>query len=112
MIKELIILASAIDLLLSYVYVRQFRKMFPKLNWQQLEANPIIRLSWNFFGFGYGYIFSAVLIIVFWIFLVRIISINWLYFSSGLLSMMIIYHFLNFSQLKTLEKQTGGKDGN
>ncbi len=104
MIKYIIILLSCIDLLLSYLYLRQFIKMFPKTNYIILEANPLIRLSLKLFGFPKGMFISSPFVIVMWIVIVSLLSYEWLYFAMGILSMMLIYHYVNYNQLKVLER--------
>lgn len=104
MIKIIIVMFSCLDLLLSYLYLKQFIRMFPNLNYTQLEANPIIKFLLLKYKFPKGMYLAIPLVILAWIVIVNLAEYRWLYFSLGLLGMMVIYHFVNFNQLKTLEK--------
>ena len=104
MIEYIIIFLSFMDLLLSYLYLKQFIKMFPKTNYIILEANPFIKLSLKLFGFPIGMFVSIPFVIGMWILIVNLLEYQWLYFAMGTLSMMLIYHYVNYNQLKVLEK--------
>lgn len=103
LIQIAILLLSIIDITATHFYVSTFHAKFPKLDYTQLEANPILRFSWKTFGLKLGSIIGG--IIVFSILFLLIYNINpkWQYFFLGMLTMMVVYHLLNFNQLAMLK---------
>lgn len=101
-LQIIMIVLSLVDLTATYFYISAFHTKFPQLDYLSLEANPILKMSMQKLGLPWGYVLGAV--IVFAIFLLLIFSITekWQMFLTGALSMMCIYHILNFSQLAAL----------
>ena len=102
-LQILLLAMSLIDLGATFFYVSTFHTKFPTIDYTTLEANPILRMAWKQFGLHWGMIIGG--IIVFGIFALLIFTIQdkWKQFFAGALSMMIIYHILNFSQLARMK---------
>jgi len=98
---------SLIDLTATYFYVSTFHVKFPQLDYTTLEANPILRMAWKKFGLNAGMIFGGVIVLGLASLIALTAPEKWQFFFAGLLTMMIVYHFLNFSQLAAL-KPVGG----
>lgn len=101
-IQILIMVMSLIDITATYFYVSTFHAKFPQLDYTTLEANPILRMSWKKFGLGLGTIIGGFIVFSILSLIVLTASEKWQIYLAGVLSMMIIYHFLNFSQLAAL----------
>lgn len=102
-LQIIILILSLFDLTATYLYASQFHAKFPQLDYTTLEANPILRMSWRKFGLKAGMIIGGIIIFSLLILIVLSIEINWQYFLAGALSMMVVYHFLNFAQLAALK---------
>ena len=102
-----ILIMSLIDLTATYYYVSTFHQKFPQLDYKTLEANPVLRMAWKQWGLGVGMIIGGLIVFA----LATLVTLNaqndWQWYLAGALSMMIIYHFLNFAQLAAL-KPVGG----
>lgn len=101
-IQILILIMSLIDLGATYFYVSTFHTKFPTLDYTTLEANPILKMAWKNLGLGKGMIVGGLIVFSILTLLVFSMSEKWQWFFAGTLSMMIIYHLLNFSQLARL----------
>lgn len=99
----IILIMSLIDLGATYLYVSSFHQKFPTLDYTVLEANPILRYSWKTLGLNLGMIVGGLIVFAILTLIVLNIPEKWLYYLSGVFTMMIIYHFLNFSQLAQLK---------
>ena len=99
-IQIIIIVLSLLDLTASYFYITTFNNKFPNQDPTIIEANPILKMSIQHFGILKGMIFGGLL--VFSILLLVILTLNFKfhYYLAGVLSMMLIYHTLNFNLLK------------
>ena len=97
-----ILLLSCLDLFFTFKYVDTFREKFPDKDYKQLEANPIIRKMWDMFGFGKGMLISVPIILLGWSLFCFVAPDNIKYFGSGMLTMMMAYHYLNWAQLRVL----------
>ena len=84
-----------------------FHNKFPELDYTTLEANPILRMAMKQLGLGKGMLVGGIIVFTILILIVLTISEKWLYYLLGVFSMMLIYHFLNASQLAAL-KPVGG----
>lgn len=102
-IPIIILILCILDLSATYNYVNTFHKKFPNLDYKSLEANPILRNCWNWFGLNIGMIIGGLIVFSLVIFLVFSLSTNWLYFFMGTFSMMLIYHLLNWIQLSNIK---------
>ena len=102
-INIIILCMCLVDLVATYNYVATFNKKFPQLDYKQLEANPILRTSWKFWGLKLGTIIGGAFVFAMVFFLVFTISTNWKWFFTGVFSMMLIYHILNWVQLGNLK---------
>ena len=105
-LQILVMCMSLIDLTATYLYVSTFHSKFPQLDYTTLEANPVLRTAWKTLGLNLGMIIGGLVVFTLLSLLVLNISNNWQWFFCGTLSMMIIYHALNFMQLAAL-KPTG-----
>ena len=94
---------SLIDLGTTYLYANSFHNKFPKLDYTILEANPIIKYSWKTLGLNLGMIVGGLIIFAILFLITMNLSEKWLWYLMGVFTMMIIYHFLNFSQLAALK---------
>lgn len=101
-IKIAIIIMTLIDLTATYNYVSAFHKKFPEQNHLSLEANPILRTAWSKFGLERGTIYGGVIILGLSLLVMMIFSREGLFFYAGTLFMMIIYHGLNWQQLRLM----------
>jgi hypothetical protein len=102
-IEIIIICMCIVDLLATYNYVNTFNKKFPKLDYKTLEANPILRNSWNLWGLKLGTIIGGTIILGLVVILAFTLTINFKYYFMGVFSMMLIYHLLNWIQLTNLK---------
>lgn len=102
-LQIIIMIMSILDLGATYFYVSTFHAKFPQLDYTTLEANPILRMSWKQFGLGTGMIIGGIVVFALLSLLTLTASEKWQIYLAGVLSMMIIYHFLNFSQLAALK---------
>ena len=102
-LQILLIVMSLIDLTATYFYVSTFHNKFPTLDYTSLEANPILRMAWQKLGLTWGTIVGGAIVFSILVLLVFTISDKWRMFFAGTLSMMCIYHLLNFSQLLKLK---------
>lgn len=106
-IQIVILIMSVLDLTATYFYASTFHEKFPKLDYTTLEANPILRMSWRHFGLNIGMIVGGIIVFALLTLLTLSISDKWQYYLFGALTMMLIYHFLNFSQLAALKPVAG-----
>lgn len=99
-IQIIILILSLVDLTASFFYVSTFHAKFPKEDFTQIEANPILKNSMKYFGITKGMLFGG--IIVFGILLLLVLSMqeNYHYYLAGVLTMMNLYHWLNFNLLR------------
>lgn len=102
-ISIIILVLSILDLSATYLYISNFHKKFPQLDHIALEANPILRTAMRHFGIAKGIIYGGVVVFLILLLIVLTSTEKWLYYLCGALSMMLIYHFLNFSQLAALK---------
>jgi len=100
-IQIIILILSLLDLSLSYLYINTFHNKYPEQDPTIIEANPILKNSIKHFGIVKGMIFGG--LIVFSILLLIVLSAkeNYHYFIAGALTLMSVYHFLNFQLLRT-----------
>jgi hypothetical protein len=99
-IQIIILILSLADISASFLYVNQFHNKYPEQDPTIIEANPILKFSIKQFGIKLGMIFGG--IIVFGIMLLVVLNVkpNMHYYLAGVLTMMCIYHFLNFKLLR------------
>ena len=102
-IEIIILIMCLIDLWATYNYVHEFNKKFPKLDYKTLEANPILRKSWEWFGLNTGMIIGGIIVFTLVLFLVFTLVTNWKWYFMGVFSMMLIYHILNWIQLMNIK---------
>ena len=109
-IIPIILIMSIIDIVATYNYVNTFNKKFPKLNYKKLEANIIVRYCWDKLGMKIGSIAAGLITFTILIILVSLVTENNRYFIAGALFMMLIYHLLNYEQLKTIKNANNKKN--
>lgn len=98
-----IIILSLLDLGATYLYINSFHKKFPTLDYTTLEANPILKLCMKYFGLTKGMLIGGIIVLVILLLIVFSLVEKWAYYLAGAFTMMLIYHFLNFSQLLALK---------
>ena len=103
LIPTIILIMCLIDLWATYNYVHTFNKKFPSLDYKSLEANPVLRKSWDIFGLNKGMIIGGIIVFLIVCVMVFTLTNEWLYFFMGTFSMMLIYHLLNWIQLSNLK---------
>ncbi len=103
LIVIIILVMSLIDLGATYLYLNTFHTKFPTLDYKALEANPILKLAMTQFGLVKGMIIGGIIVLAILVLIVLSISDNWLYYLTGVFSMMLVYHLLNLSQLAALK---------
>jgi hypothetical protein len=91
------------DLLATYNYVNTFNKKFPSLDYKSLEANPILRQCWTWFGLNIGMIIGGAIVFTLVLFMAFTLVDNWRWYFMGVFSMMLIYHLLNWVQLSNIK---------
>ena len=102
-IPIIILVMCLVDLFATYNYVATFNKKFPKLDYKTLEANPILRKSWDMFGLNKGMLIGGIIVFLIVCVMVFTLTNEWRYFFMGAFSMMLIYHLLNWVQLMNLK---------
>lgn len=102
-LQIIIIILSLVDLTATYFYITTFHAQFPTLDATKLEANPILRMAMQKFGIKLGMIIGGVIVFSILCLIIFSAELNWLWFLTGVLSMMVIYHLLNFSQLVAMK---------
>lgn len=106
MIKLIIIILitlSLLDLGATYLYLNSFHKKFPLLDYKTLEANPVFRLAMSHFGLTKGMLIGGIIVFAILLLIVFSLTEKWLYYLAGVFTMMLVYHFLNFSQLANIK---------
>src|SRR3990167_4639625 len=98
-LQIIILILSVIDLGATFLYISTFHNKFPQLDYTTLEANPILRMAMKNLGLVKGMIVGGLIVFAILVLLVLTIPDKWQYYLSGVFTMMIVYHFLNFSQL-------------
>ena len=101
-LQIIIIVLSLLDLTASYFYVSTYHDKFPNANYTQIEANPILKMSLNLFGIEKGMIFGGLIVFSIMLLVILTLKINFHYYLAGVLSMMLIYHLLNFNLLRAM----------
>lgn len=102
-IPIIILVMCLIDLTATYNYVTTFHKKFPQLDYKSLEANPVLRKSWDIWGLNKGMIIGGIIVFLIVCVMVFTLTNEWRYFFMGVFSMMLIYHLLNWVQLSNLK---------
>jgi len=102
-LQIIILILSVIDLGATFLYISTFHNKFPQLDYTTLEANPILRMAMKNLGLVKGMIVGGLIVFAILVLLVLTIPDKWQYYLSGVFTMMIVYHFLNFSQLANLK---------
>lgn len=105
-----IMVMSILDMLATYNYLKTFHKKFPKLDYTQLEANPLLRYWIKKKGMKQGMITGGIQVfLILCIVMYLLADLNWLYYMAGTFSMMLIYHFANSVQLSNMKPKRGKK---
>ncbi len=108
-IETFVILAFLLDMLLTGLYLNEYKKRFPKNDWTLSEANPILRACVRKWDLVDGIVYGG--IIIFFILLVIMVLSPWKvrYFLGGMYSMSVLYHWVNFQALKRLRSKEKSK---
>ncbi len=110
-INYFLILGFALDLILTYKYLKIYAAKFPDKDFTVIESNPLIRFTIKQFGVGHGVAAGGVIILGILIILLKLLPVNWKFFLAGVYYMMVTFHLTNFLALKRMQ---GGeiKNGN
>lgn len=99
--------AFGIDMYYTHKYISLYKEKFPEKPYEQIEANPIIRILIKKYGISCGVLFSTGLIGTFiFCLLAYVFNTNWNYFLFGVYIMMLVFHSKNITMLKSLEAKT------
>lgn len=94
---------SIFDLGATWYYLKSFNDKFPNVDYKTLEANPILKLAMTHFGLTKGMIIGGIIVFAILLLIVFSMTEKWLYYLTGVFSMMLIYHLLNIGQLTNLK---------
>lgn len=97
-----VLIASVIDLTLTYNYLKIYREKFPKKDFVVIEANPLIRFCIRSCGLGEGIFRSAFIILPLLVLLLYFLPTNWDFFLAGTFYMMLTFHLTNLLALKRI----------
>ena len=93
---------SCIDLISTYVYVRNYKQWQPEKPYNVIENNPLLVFLWNIFGLILGTIIGSVIILS----LIYIVAKSAHPIVVGILFLFLCYalfnHYTNISLLKNL----------
>lgn len=96
------------DLILSHIYMSNYKKQFPKGDWTLVEANPIIRYFIRKLDLDFGMIVGGIIVAVILALIINYTGNSFHFFLLGVYYMMCTFHFLNFMALRRLRKLKGG----
>lgn len=99
-IQIIILVLSLLDLSASYLYITKFHQKFPEQDPTIIEANPILKMAIREFGINVGMLVGGLLVFGIILLLVFNAKQNLRYFLAGMLTMMNVYHWLNFNLLR------------
>lgn len=102
-LQIIILCLSVLDLAATYLYISSFHAKFPTLDYTQLEANPLIKMAMKQWGIKVGMLVGGLLVFLILTLVVLNLKSDWQFYLAGVLSMMLIYHVLNFTQLAALK---------
>ncbi len=109
-INYLLIIGCLLDLLLTYNYLRLYKKQFPNKDFAIIEANPLIRNFIRRFGLLDGVVYSGGIILFILTLLIAFLPVNGKFFLAGAYYMMVTFHLTNYLALKRLDVR-GLKNG-
>lgn len=101
-IEIAVLIASVVDLTLTYNYLKIYRNKFPKKDFILIEANPLIRSCIRSCGLGEGIFRSGFIILPVITFVLYLLPTNWDYFLAGIFYMMLVFHLTNYLALKRM----------
>ena len=107
MIPILIILVFAVfllDMLLTYHYIKTYKKMYPKSAWWLAEANPILKICMQKLGLGKGVVFGTMIIGFMLAISLKVLPGYYGIFLLGMYFSTNIHHFANWQAMKRLIK--------
>ncbi len=107
MINFFVILGSVLDLILTYNFLKLYKKRFPKKDYTAVETNPLIRNAVRSMGLSEGMALSGAIILAILIVILSVIPYHWKYFLAGVYYMMVCFHLINFLSLKRMEVKNG-----
>ena len=116
-INYALIIGCLLDLLLTYNYLKVYRKKFPKKDFAVIESNPLIRYFIRNYGLGDGMLISGSIISAIVVVIINIGNINFKFFLAGAYYMMIAFHLTNLlalNRMKVISRKTvkGGSNKN
>lgn len=98
----LVLCLSLFDLFMTWNMLHTFETKFPDKDVTVLEQNPIIRFFTLKFGVTNGMLLVAPLILGLWYIIIRRTVYEFKFFALGVLTMMGVFHLLNWLQLRSL----------
>lgn len=110
LINFFLIVGSILDLFLTYKYLGEYKKKFPKKDWTVIEANPLIRYCVKAKGLGEGILVAGTVILFIFVGLINVLPERWKFFLAGTLYMMNVFHLLNFLAIKRIKLEGGKKN--
>lgn len=110
MIEFFVILGLILDLILTYNFLKIYKKRFPKKDYTVVETNPLIRTAIRKMGLNEGMALSSVIMIMMLMVILKMIPYEWRYFLAGVYYMMVCFHLINFLSLKRMEVKNGRRN--
>ena len=92
----------ALDLILTYKYLKIYKQKFPKKDYIIVEANPLVSFAIRRGGLGQGIVGAGMVIFSILIILMIVLPINLKFFMAGCYYMMITFHLTNFLALRRM----------
>lgn len=92
---------SLVDILLTYWVIKTLMKINPKKEKEvlKIELNRLTRVMWGWLGFKKGTLVWGILSVTAFFIAGQLISINFVYFFLGVLTITNIIHINNVSQI-------------
>lgn len=104
-LETIIILTFLLDMYLTRQYLTLYKKRFPKNDYTQAEANPIIRFSVKRLGLNLGIFVSGLIIISILLIVFTFIPESSKWFFLGIYYMANVHHYVNNRAMKKIIKQ-------
>ncbi len=102
-INYALVIGCLLDLILTYNYLRIYKKKFPQKDYTVIEANPLIRHFIRNFGLGDGMVYSGSIIVAIVILILEIGNTNFKFFLAGAYYMMVTFHLTNLLAFKRMK---------
>lgn len=103
-INFIIIGMFLIDIILTYVNVNKYKKLFPKKDYTNIELNPIVKYLWKQMGLLKGGILATLIQIIILIFIISSFDSSTLLILLGAYLVIILIHLDNFNLINQKKK--------